>query len=144
MRKVYYYLYKSSFNERLFISEYFDDISKANESRNEHIKNNPGDMVLPISEGFIESFVKFVSYTGKWPCLCGGDLHLEIEGEPVVLSHVIHSNGSVVQKGGDYVVTKGKWKVDIDYLPEKYKKYAKVIENLANKYIEKGCCGGCI
>ena len=143
MRKVYYYLYKSSFNERLFTSEYFDDISKANESRNEHIKNNPGDMVLPISEGFVESSVKFVSYTGKWPCLCGGDLHLEIEGKPVVLKHIMHSTGSVTWKCGGYDIEKGKWKVDPDHLPDEYKKYANVIEKLVNKHVEKGCCGGC-
>lgn len=30
-----------------------------------------------------ESHVKFISYTGKYPCLCSGILTLEIDGKKV-------------------------------------------------------------
>lgn len=66
--------------------------------------------------------VKFVSYTGNYPNLCRGDLTLEIDGE----------------------IGTGEWEIDVDRLPEKFRRYAREIGQVFNENVEYGCCGGCI
>ena len=107
-------------------------------------KNNP------------DNHVKFVLYTGKYPNLCRGTLTLEIDGEIVHFSNsYIHSQyyDGFWRTGGesgfkkdysDAYVTTGEWIIDVDMLPDKYKKYAAEIDEVFNANVEYGCCGGCL
>ena len=98
--------------------------------------------------------VKFVSYTGKWPNLCRGDLILEINGEIVAFGYGFKSKDKPKyypfwSSGGginpNYEGTwNGEWKIDVDDIPEQFRKYAAEIDMLFNDNVPWGCCGGCI
>lgn len=83
--------------------------------------------------------VKFISYDGKWPCLCSGHLILEIDGEIVILTDRLRSGGSY--DWHDFSVYEGDWHVNV---PEEYAKYRDEIVAVVNENVEHGCCGGCI
>lgn len=87
--------------------------------------------------------IEFVSYSGKYPNLCSGDLIVKINGEEVNLGICLRSGGvcGFTAEWEDYV-THGDWK--IDELPEAYEKYRKEIEKVANDNVPHGCCGGCL
>ena len=92
--------------------------------------------------------IKFISYDGKYPNLCGGTLTLEIDGKKVVFP----KNQSFWLTGGEWGFDKqwneftqqDKWQVNPDLIPEEYRKYAKEIEQVFNDNVPYGCCGGCI
>ena len=87
--------------------------------------------------------VEFVSYDGKYPCLCFGDLVVKIDGNEVNLGRCLRSGGECgFTSDWEEHVTKGDWK--IDELPEAYEKYRSEIEEVANENVPNGCCGGCI
>lgn len=96
--------------------------------------------------------VKFISYTGKWPCLCFGTLTLEINGKEYTFgrggrySSFWHSGGSCGFTNGyrDSYVNQGEWKIDIEELPEELRCYASEIDEVFNANVEEGCCGGCL
>lgn len=87
--------------------------------------------------------VKFVSYDGKFPCLCMGNLVLEIDGKIVNLKGVLMSGGSVTFYNGyaDVKVTKGGWELD---LPDEYLDFYDDIKKVVNENVPHGCCGGCV
>ena len=96
--------------------------------------------------------VKFVSYTGKWPCLCMGLLTLNIEGKEVTFGHDFEHNhegefeGFWESGGGldeDYSPVVGPWKIDVQRLPEQLQQYAFEIDKVFNDNVMHGCCGGC-
>ena len=87
--------------------------------------------------------IEFVSYSGRWPNLCSGDIVVKIDSETVNLGNCLRSGGGCyISFDGDEHVTKGYWK--IDELPEAYEKYRKEIEKVANENVPHGCCGGCV
>lgn len=95
-----------------------------------------------------ESHVKFISYDGKWPNLCSGILTLKINNETVWFGHG-KPNGCFWRSGGgfnpNYEGTYQKeWIIDVEELPEQYRKYATEIDKVFNENVEWGCCGGCI
>lgn len=86
--------------------------------------------------------VKFVSYTGKWPNLCGGNLTLEIDSETVMFK----SCDRFWSAGGECdmrTLVTGPWVIDVEKIPEKYRKYAAEIDEVFNENVERGHCGGC-
>lgn len=100
--------------------------------------------------------VKFVSYTGKYPCLCYGDLTLEIDGKRVTFGAMYdtkmrirtgiqprfwHSGGYISRK---YKVHQCEWQIDVAKIPEEYRQYASEIDEVFNSNVPYGCCGGCI
>ena len=112
--------------------------------------------------------VKFISYDGEYPNLCGGVLTLEIEGKEYKFGHH-YSNyhfdkngngyfsdedpknpnfGSFWHSGGcitdDYEADCGEWEIDAEELPEQFRELAPIIDMLFNENVEYGCCGGCI
>lgn len=95
-----------------------------------------------------ESHVKFISYTGKYPCLCSGILTLEINGKKVRFGYGAlndpfwASGGGFNSNHGDNY--QGEWKIYVDEIPEEYRKYATEIDKVFNENVEWGCCGGCI
>lgn len=104
-----------------------------------------------------ERHVKFLSYTGEYPNLCSGILTLEIDGEQYKFGHSIynetqgqfprfwHSGGNVwFDDNYDEHVEDGSWVIDVDDLPEQFRKYASEIDDVFNANVAQGCCGGCI
>ena len=101
--------------------------------------------------------VKFVSYSGEYPNLCSGILILNIDGEEVKFGSSYLDKGSKMYEsfwssGGRCVrngysesyVDHGDWEINIDALPDKYKKYASEIDDVFNSNVRHGCCGGCL
>lgn len=86
--------------------------------------------------------VEFVSYDGKWPCLCGGTLTVRIDGEEVAFPHCLRSGGYAgFDADWEEVVTDGPWAVR---LPDEYRELEAEVAKLANANVPWGCCGGCI
>lgn len=88
------------------------------------------------------SHVKFVSYNGKWPCLCLGDLTLEVNGKQYTWGYghrLIMSGGSCSLNE----IEKGEWIILEKEVPDEIKEYIPEIEKVVNDNIEFGCCGGC-
>lgn len=101
----------------------------------------------------LSNHVKFIEYTGNWPGLCFGTLTLEIDGEKAVFNgddgtyrKFWESGGSchMDMNTGDSYVRRKEWLIDVDELPDKYKKYALEIDEVFNANIAYGCCGGCL
>ena len=89
-----------------------------------------------------EPAVKFVSYTGTYPCLCHGELTLKINDKEYFFEgYAILSSGGGLD--GDYNPYHGEWEVDYEGLPDEIKQYAFEIDACINENIEYGCCGGC-
>lgn len=98
-----------------------------------------------------ESHVKFVSYTGTYPCLCSGILTLEIDGERYKFGddrqfRSFWRTGGNVWFDDDWNehVDIGSWEIDVEDLPEQFRKYVSEIKKVFNDNIEQGCCGGCV
>lgn len=92
------------------------------------------------------SHVKFISYDGKWPCLCNGTLVLKIDdteysfGKKGEFPDFWSSGGTCSLS----MVTKGsEWIIDADKIPEQFRQYASEIDEVFNNNVEYGCCGGC-
>ena len=99
--------------------------------------------------------VKFISYTGSWPCLCVGVLTLEINGEKYRFgsSHIGGDLPPFWTTGGscgftenysNSYVTSGPWIIDESMLPDELKKYSSEIDTAFNDNVPFGCCGGCL
>lgn len=96
----------------------------------------------------IESHVKFISYTGKWPNLCSGILTLEIDGKRARFGHGTLNGPFWCSGGGLNPNYEGaytdEWEIDVKAIPVEYRKYAHEIDRVFNENVEWGCCGGCI
>lgn len=110
----------------------------------------------------IESHIKFIEYTGEYPNLCRGVLTLEIDGEIVKFGHDYKgfeswktdgnydsfwcSGGSVgfTDNWTNSYVECGEWEIDVNEIPEEYRKYAEEIDEVFNNNVDWGCCGGCL
>ena len=118
--------------------------------------------------------VKFIEYTGEYPNLCSGVLTLEIDGVQYKFGHEYSnrhwhedvndwvqededpnnpnfesfwSSGGCVTGGSpdwNFEVHQGEWKIDVEDLPEQFRKYASEIDTVFNTNVRWGCCGGCI
>lgn len=107
-------------------------------------------MLINMDEQSGVSHVEFVSYTGKWPNLCGGILTLAIDGKTVTFGHSYDDEKVDHQKfwstGGSCsikAIHTGEWLIDVQKIPEEYRKYAAEIDVVFNMNVEYGCCGGC-
>ena len=90
--------------------------------------------------------VEFVSYDGKWPCLCSGTLIIKVDGKTYSFKHAMISGGGIF--GGpstnwDMWAEEGDWKIDLEEHPE-LEQYKEENEKVVNENVEHGCCGGCI
>lgn len=86
--------------------------------------------------------VEFVSYDGKYPNLCRGDLVLRIDGKEVNLGCCLVSGGNTwLDSDWGACIECGAWSVDI---PEEFVQYADEITEVVNDNVPWGCCGGCI
>jgi hypothetical protein len=88
--------------------------------------------------------VEFVSYDGKWPCLCLGTLTIKVDGKAYRFNHAMISGGGVyVGEEWDMFATHDEWTVDLSEHPE-LEPYKEEITRVVNENVEQGCCGGCI
>ena len=95
--------------------------------------------------------IKFVSYDGKYPSLCGGTLKFSIDCKLYEIRFALCSGGRIVRTDdGDLVAKTGPWSInfweeDLERFPElKHKHIQEELEDLVNEYVPHGCCGGCI
>ena len=126
-------------------------------------------MLVRKKSGNNTSRVKFISYTGEYPNLCSGVLTLEIDGKIYKFGHDYRQHHFDENAGGwrymdedpknpnfdsfwtsgghiseDYETHTGEWEIDVDSLPEQFWDIAPEIDEVFNKNVEYGCCGGCI
>lgn len=115
-----------------------------------------------INNNYITEHVEFISYTGRYPNLCHGVLTLKIDGEVYRFGHepdnyiynegnydddnydkFWYSGGRVFSgRYGDDVLS-GEWEIDVNEIPEQFRKYAAEIDYTFNANVKHGCCGGC-
>lgn len=101
-----------------------------------------------------QTHVKFVSYDGRYPNLCGGMLVLEIDGvqyrfhpykytKDKSIFPSFWSSGGNLNFDHDNAI-RGEWHIHITDIPEQIQKYATEIDRVFNNNVPYGCCGGCI
>jgi hypothetical protein len=96
--------------------------------------------------------LKFISYDGKYPNLCGGKLTIIVvysDGTeyPVVFGSDYHR---CLTSGGEYGNEDGKWTFEFDDYNNEKDKFPEFtpmviayLEKIINDNIPQGCCGGC-
>lgn len=134
-----YKLVKKVFNS---MEEYVDTLSVCESEKGNMPINKTGDTAPAV---------EFISYNGKYPNLCNGELRLRINGEDVLLNNekrfgypisILISGGSTgFGADGEEYVERGEWDVKV---PEAYACYADQIRKVVNENVEYGCCGGCL
>ena len=88
--------------------------------------------------------VEFVSYNGKWPCLCNGTLIIKVDGKSYSFNDAMISGGRICRDDSwDMWSEKGDWEIDLGEHPE-LEPYKEEITRVVNENVEHGCCGGCI
>lgn len=101
------------------------------------------DMEWPIGAN-----VEFVSYTGKYPCLCMGELTLKINGKTVVFGHNNKCDYPPFWSSGGRCwcgeVECSEWKTYASEIPDIYRELAFDIDRVFNENVPYGCCGGCL
>lgn len=99
-----------------------------------------------------KSHVQFISYDGKWSCLCMGSLVLKIDGKEWKFGNK-EKNYSFWSSGGhcgfsngyeESHIESGEWIIEEESLPEELRKYVSEIDEVFNDNVEYGCCGGCL
>lgn len=104
-------------------------------------------MLINRSERPVTTHVEFVSYTGKYPELCQGLLTLKIDGKKHTFGNdQMHKEAqhpkfwTPCQNCGEKSTMKGEWYVDVDMLPDSFRKYAAEIDNIFNTNVDQSCC----
>ena len=95
--------------------------------------------------------VSFVSFSGRYPRLCGGILVLRIDGvayrfgwDETCQFRPFWRSGGYIRHGTWRYSAAGPWIVDADLLPTQFKAYANEIARAMNAHMKLGCCGGCL
>lgn len=89
---------------------------------------------------------EFISYSGEYPHLCGGELVIKNVTTNTVyhLLNALQSCGRCNDYGGgEQECIQGPWVVIDDKLPIELAPYVEDITKLVNDNVEHGCCGGC-
>ena len=88
--------------------------------------------------------VKFISYDGKYPCLCMGTLCIEVNGKQYLFYHAMHSGGYIGHdEDWNMWAGQGEWEINLFEHPE-LEPYKEEITRVVNENVPQGCCGGCI
>ncbi len=104
--------------------------------------------------------VEFIFYSGGDFNLCDGTLLLRIDDTEYCFRGDSDENDGKNENGayksfwrtgggcgydfeGTYDTTQGEWIIDASKLPEHLRKYAAEIDEVFNKNVKWGCCGGC-
>lgn len=88
--------------------------------------------------------VEFISYDGKYPCLCMGTLCIKVDEKRYLFHHAMHSGGCI-RRDEDWNMwaEQGDWEIDLFEHPE-LEPYKEEITKVINENVPHGCCGGCI
>lgn len=109
-------------------------MKKSNKQTNEIIQNPlNSDITYPINlDGLLEIDGENVSF----------GYHYFSEKDDSKYSSFWRSGGGINPNyEGTY---SGEWIIDVEELPEQYRKYAKEIDRVFNENVDWGCCSGCI
>lgn len=88
--------------------------------------------------------VEFISYDGKYPCLCMGTLTIKVNGKTYWLNNKMISGGCIMRDGDWNMWSEyGDLEIDLEKYPE-LEPYKEEITQVVNDNVEQGCCGGCI
>lgn len=88
--------------------------------------------------------IEFVSYDGKYPCLCMGTLIIRVDGETYRFKHAMISGGNICKDDNwNMWAVQDDWEVNLEEHPE-LEPYRKEIIRVVNENVSQGCCGGCI
>lgn len=88
--------------------------------------------------------VEFVSYDGKWPCLCHGTLIIKVDGKTYSFRNAMISGGRIGHDDSwDMWAEEGDWEIDLEEHQE-LEPYKEEITRVVNENVKHGCCGGCI
>lgn len=88
--------------------------------------------------------VEFISYDGKYPCLCMGTLTIKVNGKTYWLNNKMISGGCIMRDGDWNMWSEyGDWEINLEKYPE-LEPYKEEITQVVNDNVEQGCCGGCI
>lgn len=88
--------------------------------------------------------VEFISYDGKYPCLCMGTLTIKVNEKTYWLHNKMISGGCIMRDGDWNMWSEyGDWEIDLEKYPE-LEPYKEEITQVVNDNVEQGCCGGCI
>ena len=88
--------------------------------------------------------VEFVSYDGKYPCLCYGTLIIKVDGKIYSFNDAMISGGHICKdEEWEMWAEQGPWKLNLEEHPE-LEPYEEEITRVVNENVEPGCCGGCI
>ena len=92
--------------------------------------------------------VEFISYNGKYPNLSGGLIIIKVNGKKHELRFCLSSGGNCyIDNNNKEIVTQGDWRINkrmLEFYYPELMPFKKEIEDVINKNIEKGCCGGCL
>lgn len=86
----------------------------------------------------------FISYDGKYPNLCDGQLILKIGRKKIVFpNYCLSSGGSAGVSRDEGYCSSGLW--TISKFPKDFPtELRQEAEKIINENIKHGCCGGCI
>ena len=88
--------------------------------------------------------VEFISYDGKYPCLCMRTLTIKVNGKTYWLNNTMISGGCIMRDGDWNMWSEyGDGEIDLEKYPE-LEPYKEEITQVVNDNVEQGCCGGCI
>lgn len=88
--------------------------------------------------------VEFVSYDGKWPCLCYGTLIIKVNGKTYSFQEAMISGGRIMRnEEWDMWAEQDDWEINLEEHPE-LEQYKEEITRVVNENVPQGCCGGCI
>ena len=90
--------------------------------------------------------VEFVSYDGKWACLCYGTLIIKVNGKTYSFRDAMISGGRIMggpSTGWEMWSEQGPQEINLEEHPE-LEPYKEEITQVVNDNVEYGCCGGCI
>lgn len=136
---------KEVFGIRKQILDIIDELEYLKEDLgNPDTPEPPETPKLPEDSGIRN--IEFVSYDGKWPCLCGGKLTLKVDGVEQTFEYCLCSGGICMcgLNDDDSVVTEGDWTLTKDKFSGFSDEELKVIAKLVNDNVPHGCCGGCL
>lgn len=101
-------------------------------------------MIINDTRETIPSRVNLVSYTGKYPNYCSGELTLDIDGEEYLFGNWwpvrLRPEGACEKF---WHMDDGEWLIDYEKLPDEIKEYADEIDAIINEALECRHCGGC-
>ena len=91
--------------------------------------------------------VEFVSYDGRYPNFCSGELVLVINGMTHYFGNHYYDHQDETHHKAfwskNWLDMEGEWEIDCLELPEFLRPYAHEIDCTFNANVARRCCGGC-